>query len=609
MLVSALKTLPFMLAASVAAGPPTNNRMVHHLGILKYPITASPGAPVRDINRRQMGNSLTNQLKGTFYSIDIEVGTPGQLVSVLFDTGSSELWVNPNCNKASDPSLCQQLGHFDSAKSSTFNDTGTKHVIGYGSGYVNMTYAYEAVKIGSAKLRNQLFGVAFDSEPENYGIFGAGPDLRGWDDPYPTVINTLVQQGFTNSRAYSLDLRSIESQRGSVIFGGIDTGKFSGHLEKRPVIPAEQSPDGATRFWIYLDGITVSTENGTEVTAFDKVNGQAVLLDSGATLSSLPGPIVNELLKGFPSAQARGPLYQVDCPVPGSNGSVNFKFGNAIIKVPLEDFILQVDESSCALGVQRNDEMPVLGDTFLRAAYVVYDWDNRNIHLANSADCGSQLVAIGKGPDAVPILTGGCRETSTTSTFIATSTSSVGYTNSTRLSSSSNTATPVPSNFTSAVTSTTLYTITSCFSDVAGCVVGSIRTETITSLTTYCPATVASNIPLTTPNLNSDSVSVTINNYSETRPSATQISPTIVANSGESMKTWPIGSSLGSPSAAASSYEASGSRKDTNSLRPTKTSIAVSQSLPPFTSGAVNQRIISSMQITVCILAAAVVAF
>ncbi|KAJ4854638.1 eukaryotic aspartyl protease domain-containing protein [Trichoderma breve] len=571
MLVSALKTLPFVLAAFVAAGPPTNNRMVLHPGILKYPITASPGAPLRAINRRQMGNNLTNQLKGTFYSIDIEVGTPGQLVSVLFDTGSSELWVNPNCSKASNPSLCQQLGHFDSAKSNTFNDTGIKHVIGYGSGYVNMTYAYEAVKIGSAKLRNQLFGVAFDSEPENYGIFGAGPDLRGWDDPYPTIINTLAQQGFTNSRAYSLDLRSIESQCGSVIFGGIDTGKFSGRLEKRPIIPAEQSPDGATRFWIYLDGIT------------------PVLLDSGATLSSLPGPIVNELLKGFPSAQARGLLYQVDCPVPGSNGSVNFKFGNVIIKVPLEDFILQVDERSCALGVQQNDEMPVLGDTFLRAAYVVYDWDNRNVHLANSVDCGSHLVAIDKGPDAVRLLTGDCRETTPTATFIATSTSSVGYTNT--------------------VTSTTSYTTTSCVSNVAGCVVGSISTETITSLTTYCPATVTSNVSLTTPNFNSDSMSYTISNYPVISPSETQISFTIAANRSQSMKTWLIGSFLGSPSTTGSSYEASGPGKDANSLRPTKTSNAVSQSLPPFASGAVNQRVISAMQIIVYILAAAVVAF
>ncbi|KKP04705.1 hypothetical protein THAR02_03185 [Trichoderma harzianum] len=416
MLVSAPRTLPFVLAASVAAGPPTNNLMVQHPGLLKYPIAASRGAP------------------------------------------------------ASNPSLCHQLGHFDSAKSNTFNDTGIMHVISYGSGYVNMTYAYEAVKTGSTKLRNQLFGVAFDSEPENYGIFGAGLDLRGWDDPYPTIINTLAQQGFTNSRAYSLDLRSIESQRDSVIFGGIDTGKFSGRLEKWPIIPAEQSPGGATRFWIYLDGITVSIENGTEVTAFVKVDGQPVLLDSEATLSSLPGPIVNELLKGFPSAQARGPLYQVDCPVPGSNGSVNFKFGNFIIKVPLENFILQVDESSCALGVQQNDEMPVLGDTFLRAAYVAYDWDNRNVHLANSVDCGFHLVAIGKGPDAVRLLTGDCRETAPTATFIATSISSVGYANSTVLSSSSDTAITLRSTSTSAVTSTTSYTITSRVSNVAGCV-------------------------------------------------------------------------------------------------------------------------------------------
>lgn len=297
MWASMLKTLPFMLAASVAAEPPTSNRMVQYPAILKYPITASSGAPVRAINRRQVDNSLTKQLKGNFYSINIEVGTPGQLVSVMFDTGSSELWLNPNCGKADNPELCQQLGRFDSARSSTFNDTGAKHVTSYGSGYVNVTYAYDAVNIGSAKLSNQFFGVAFDSQPENFGIMGAGPDIRGWDNP--TVINTLAKQGFTNSRAYSLDLRSIESQRGSVIFGGIDTGKFSGQLEKRPIIPAELSPDGATRFWIYLDGVTVSTENGNEVTAFDKADGQPVLLDSGSAISSLPGPIVNELLKGF----------------------------------------------------------------------------------------------------------------------------------------------------------------------------------------------------------------------------------------------------------------------------------------------------------------------
>lgn len=51
---------------------------------------------------------------------------------------------------------------------------------------------------------------------------------------------------------------------------------------------------------------------------------------------------------------------------------------------------------------------PVLGDSFLRAAYVVYDQDNGNIHLAQAANCGSNLVAVSSGADAVPSMTGDC---------------------------------------------------------------------------------------------------------------------------------------------------------------------------------------------------------
>lgn len=58
---------------------------------------------------------------------------------------------------------------------------------------------------------------------------------------------------------------------------------------------------------------------------------------------------------------------------------------------------------------QKTDE-PVLGDSFLRAAYVVYDQDNGNIHLAQAADCGAHenLVAISSGRDAVPSTSGDC---------------------------------------------------------------------------------------------------------------------------------------------------------------------------------------------------------
>jgi hypothetical protein len=43
---------------------------------------------------------------------------------------------------------------------------------------------------------------------------GAGPDLEGWDSAYPLVIDSLAEQGLTNSRAFSMDLRGLDSARG-----------------------------------------------------------------------------------------------------------------------------------------------------------------------------------------------------------------------------------------------------------------------------------------------------------------------------------------------------------------------------------------------------------
>lgn len=32
----------------------------------------------------------------------------------------------------------------------------------------------------------------------------------------------------------------------------------------------------------------------------------------------------------------------------------------------------------------------------------VFDWDNENVHLAQAANCGSNIVAIGNGTSSVP---------------------------------------------------------------------------------------------------------------------------------------------------------------------------------------------------------------
>ncbi|KAG6113425.1 hypothetical protein E4U13_003789 [Claviceps humidiphila] len=417
-MVSSLLSLAVLPLVAQAIRVPMDNKMRQEPGMLRYPITVNPGAPSKHIHRRQQDVAVHAQQSGFFYSIELQVGTPPQPVSVNFDTGSAELWINPVCSKSTDPASCQSYGRFNGSQ--TYVDTNITNRINYGTGFAQLEYGYDYVQIGSARLSQQLFGVATDSEFAVTGIMGAGPQLKGWSSDYPMILDNMVSQKFIKSRAFSLDIRSIESARGSVVFGGIDTKKFSGYLEKRPIIPAADSPDKLTRYWVYLDGVSITKNDASNTVIFDQVNGQPVLLDSGYTVSSLSTDHFNKIKDAFPGvtpppSDDNSGLYRVPCNVGQQNGTVNFKFGKTEINVPFNDFIWKQSADLCVLGVIPDDKFPVLGDTFLRAAYVVYDMDNRQVHIGNNEDCGSSLLAIGSGPDAVPSVQGDCGKPVSTS--------------------------------------------------------------------------------------------------------------------------------------------------------------------------------------------------
>src|SRR5438046_10666762 len=80
---------------------------------------------------------------------------------------------------------------------------------------------------------------------------------------------------------------------------------------------------------------------------------------------------------------------------------------------------------------------------------VVYDQDNQNLLLANAANCGTNLVAIGKGVDAVPSIVGACgsptSSTSTSSTSTSSTSPSSTSTRSTSTSSTPTSSTPTSS--------------------------------------------------------------------------------------------------------------------------------------------------------------------
>ncbi|KAK3940419.1 aspartic peptidase domain-containing protein [Diplogelasinospora grovesii] len=403
--------LPLILSASLLISPAVaasrnGGLTIRGDGFIRSSVSAHAGVAPKLRHKRQDAVSVTNQKTGTSYTVDIEVGTPAQSITVILDTGSPDLWVNPVCQTSGQESYCAQFSQFDYTQSSTIQDTGYADVLSYGKGNVTIEYVTDMVTIGSAKIKDQIFGIGLDSYDIPMGILGLSPPVNP-ANAYPYVLDTMATQGLIKSRAFSLDLRSVDDPNGSIVFGGVDTGKYIGALEKMPMLDPAQTPSGADRYWITMTGIGITLPDGTSQTS-DPIE-VPVFLDSGGTLSRLPTAIFQAIGGAFPGAQydPSSGFFVADCSVANETGSVDFIFNSKVISVPYGDFIWETS-GGCVVGVLPDDTEPVLGDSFLRAAYVVYDQDNRNLHLAQAANCGTNLVAIGSGVNAVPSSTGAC---------------------------------------------------------------------------------------------------------------------------------------------------------------------------------------------------------
>jgi hypothetical protein len=118
---------------------------------------------------------------------------------------------------------------------------------------------------------------------------------------------------------------------------------------------------------------------------------------------SYPGDIPYTHPQGFPA-------YKVPCDAP--LGTFDYTFGNYTIKVSFQDSLYKDNANKICtfgftLGLQGYGLVPyILADAFMRGTYMVFDIDNDEIWMGESADCGSNLVPIGKDKDAVPVIPG-----------------------------------------------------------------------------------------------------------------------------------------------------------------------------------------------------------
>lgn len=383
-----------------------------------------------------------------FYSIELNVGTPSQKLSVLLDTGSSDLWVpgadNLFCQNRVDlgsnstdkplnsPTLlspqptmdCNQYGTFDYSKSSSFKANDSSLFIRYGDqSYALGRFGQDNVEINSLNVPNVSFGVAHQAN-ETQGVLGIGlaglettnagfsSTLNSKSYTYENFPQVLKSQGIIDANAYSLFLNSPGASQGSILFGGVDHSKYTGPLSTVPIINTG-APGNPVQFQVTLQGVGISLDKSkdTNTTGISKnvtltTSKFPVLLDSGTTLMALPRSVTDQMAEHLGATyNPDTSYYQLKCPSQDDKTRLVLDFGGFHVNAKITNHITRSQNGECQLGITPSDtDSGTLGDVFLVDAYVVYDLDNYEISLAQ-ADFNDSTQDIEPISSSVPSAT------------------------------------------------------------------------------------------------------------------------------------------------------------------------------------------------------------
>ncbi|KAG8434901.1 hypothetical protein GDO86_013023 [Hymenochirus boettgeri] len=259
-------------------GESFRNRL-QRLGLLgdylkRYPY--NPASKYFPVLAQTTAEPLRNYMDIEYFGT-ISIGTPPQEFTVIFDTGSANLWV-PSVYCSSQ--ACSNHNKFNPQQSSTFQATNTPVSIQYGTGSMSGFLGYDTVQVGSVQITNQIFGLS-QSEPGSFLYYSPFDGILGLAFPSVAssqatpVFDNMWSQGLITQDLFSVYLSSNGQSGSYVLFGGVDTSYYSGNLNWVPL--------SAESYWqITVDSISI---NGQVIACSGSCQA---ILDTGTSL--LVGP-------------------------------------------------------------------------------------------------------------------------------------------------------------------------------------------------------------------------------------------------------------------------------------------------------------------------------
>ncbi|KAI8064345.1 syncephapepsin precursor [Gongronella butleri] len=309
----------------------------------------------------------------------IGVGTPAQDLALIFDTGSADLWfASTNCM------MCGSNAKFASGQSSTYDRSGglffpERWSISYGDGSTAKgIVGTDTVSIGGLTVEKQAVQLA-TSESSSFrqgktsGIMGLGFDNLASVKGTVTPFHNMIKQNLVKKPIFGVYLgRQSKQGGGEYVFGGYNKAHFTGSLKSVPV-------DNSQGFW----GVTVDS-----ITANGKSAGSDLqaIVDTGTSLVVMPQKQADEVAAAYGATANKDGTYTIDCDT-SKFKPWQFKLAGHNFQVAAEDMIYAQSGKQCIAGFAASDtQFTILGDTFIKNNYVVFNYEKPEIQMAPIKD-------------------------------------------------------------------------------------------------------------------------------------------------------------------------------------------------------------------------------
>ncbi|XP_057317584.1 lysosomal aspartic protease-like [Hydractinia symbiolongicarpus] len=344
----------------------------------------SKGNAVNRGGQEQLQNFFDAQYYG-----QIAIGYPPQRFKVVFDTGSSNLWV-PSSHCPFTDIACLFHSRYNANYSHTYVKNGTEFAISYGSGSCSGYLGQDFVEVAGIYVTNQVFGEATSLPSPAFisakfdGIFGMGFQELSEDNVVPPFYN-MVSQKVVDQPVFSfwLNRNANDSAGGELLLGGTDPARYVGDFTYTPVT--------TKGYWQFkMDKIVV---NGEPMFC---QNGCQAIADTGTSLITGPTTEIEKLNHIIGATPFVGGEYTIDCSEIPTLPELDFYIAGKKFTLKGSDYIAKIStpgQSRCFSGFLAQDIPPprgplwILGNVFIGPYYTVFDLGNSRLGFAKSKRC------------------------------------------------------------------------------------------------------------------------------------------------------------------------------------------------------------------------------